>query len=187
MNSETLISFFLAAMFLFFLSGCDTKQEDAPQDISASGEQIEEPAVRSIIQKSVPDYSFTTMEGESLNISDYEGQVVLLNFWATWCAPCIREIPELVSLKEKYEEEGFEIIGISLDEEGFTVVKSFFEQYNFKINYPIVHDDFTYAEMTGGIFAYPTTYIIDRNGAVVSRRIGEVTLEELEPEIIKIL
>ncbi len=133
----------------------------------------------------IPDYEFETLNGEKLNISDYRGKVLMINFWATWCGPCRKEIPELVKLKEKYGSEGLEIIGIALDEEGFEVVEPFLNQFD--INYTIVMDDYSYGNQLGGIYMVPTTYLVKTDGKIAFRKIGEITVENIEEKITELL
>lgn len=133
----------------------------------------------------LPDHEFKLHGGESVQMSDFRGQVLLVNFWATWCGPCRREIPELVRLKEEYGSKGFEILGISVDEEGFEIVNPFLNDYD--INYPIVIDDYTYGNKLGGVYMIPTTYLIDREGNIIFRKIGEIKVKEILPKIEPIL
>ena len=96
-----------------------------------------------------PDFVLQTLAGDSLRLSDLRGQVVLLNFWATWCAPCIEEIPELIALHDELSPHGFTVIGISLDPEGAELVQPFTERFG--ITYPIPLDiEGSVAESYGG-------------------------------------
>lgn len=131
-----------------------------------------------------PDFEKIDLKGNIIHLSDYEGRVVLLNFWATWCGPCRREIPALIDLQEKFKGK-LVIIGIALDEEGFDIVRPYAKEMN--INYPIVTDDYTYGEKLGGIYMVPTTYIIDRQGLITARKIGEISIDDIRPRIEKLL
>lgn len=133
----------------------------------------------------LPDYEFDTLKGESVKLSDYRGKILMVNFWATWCGPCRKEIPELVKLKEKYGDQGFEIVGVALDDEGFEVVKPFLQQFD--INYTIVADDYSYGNELGGIYMVPTTYLVNKDGKIAFRKIGEITVENIEPKIAELL
>lgn len=135
-----------------------------------------------------PNYKANT--GEVLNFEDYKGNIVILDFWATWCPPCRKGIPDLVELKNEYKEKGVEIIGISLDgisRGGKTKndVKPFMKEFNF--NYPVVHGDQQVVQRYGGIRSIPTSFVIDEEGKVVSRYQGLVPKSTYEKDIEKIL
>lgn len=130
------------------------------------------------------------VSSQQLNLADYKGKIVLLDFWATWCAPCRAGVPDLVELKKQYGDKGFEIIGVSVD--GLTRggatqkdVVPFIKQYN--INYPIVHANNDVIQNFGGIRAIPTSFVLDKDGKVVSRYEGLIDKSTYEKDIKKIL
>lgn len=104
------------------------------------------------------------LDGEVVRSTDFEGKVVVLNFWATWCPPCRVEIPGFTRVQEEYEEQGVVIVGVSLDQTGAAGVQAFSEEM--EINYPVVMGDQKIVEAYGGIQALPTTFFIDRNGDI---------------------
>jgi len=108
----------------------------------------------------------STMDEQSLSPSDYEGKVVLVNFWATWCPPCLEEMPKLIAMQEQYGPQGFQIIAISTDRSREEV-----EAYLNRIdeNFPVVHDEGRENLVRYGVRSYPTTFLIDRNGRIVLR------------------
>lgn len=110
-----------------------------------------------------PDFALATLEGDTLRISDLRGKIVVLNFWATWCAPCRAETPALVELDREFGSRGVQFVGVSVDELE-TPVRSFVDEFG--IRYPIIRDDGAaqagYREITG----YPTTYLINRRGKI---------------------
>ena len=124
------------------------------------------------ISGSAPAWELPLIGGGTLNSADLAGKIVVVDFWATWCPPCRAEVPHYVELQETYREKGLVIVGISFDEganaEG-RVVK-FMEDY--KINYPVVMGDAAVAEAFGGIEAFPTTFVVDREGRLVNRKVG---------------
>jgi len=129
-------------------------------------------------------------KSDLLKLSDFEGKVVLVDFWATWCAPCREGIPDLVSLKNEFKNSDFEIIGVSVDAltrngETDADVPQFIN--NFKINYPIVRGDESVIYSFGGIKSIPTTFLINKSGKVVAKYETLVAKEILTENINKIL
>lgn len=135
---------------------------------------------------SAPDFSLASVGGGSKSLSDYKGKVVMLNFWATWCGPCKREIPDFIAMQKAYRDKGFEIVGISLDDPTATAqVAQFVKQQG--INYDIVYGNGEVAQAYGGVQSIPTTFLIDREGKVVSSKVGLQTKEAWESAIEALL
>ncbi|MFW5973172.1 MAG: redoxin domain-containing protein [Bacteroidota bacterium] len=122
---------------------------------------------------SAPDFALDDLDGQTFQLSDHRGNVVVLNFWATWCPPCRLEMPSFVSLQEEMKDEGVQFIGASLDEEGPAVVRPYAEKVG--VNYPIVMADGSLVRSYGGVSAVPTTLLIDRQGHVRYRHEGYLT------------
>ncbi len=125
-----------------------------------------------------------------LNLSDYRGKVVLVDFWATWCPPCRKGIPDLVELKKKYKNADFEIIGVALDKvtRGGNTEKDvipFIKDY--KINYPIVWGDLSTPNQFGEVHAIPTTFFLNKDGKVVNKIEGLASKEDLDKQIQSLL
>jgi peroxiredoxin len=132
------------------------------------------------------DFTLKDMHGKDVKLSSLKGQVVLINFWATWCGPCRLEIPWFVDLQGKYRDQGFRVVGVSVDDPPEAMVP-FAKQ--FKINYPLVvgQDREDVQNAFGPIFAVPITVIIGRDGKVCVKHIGPVTKEQFESEIKSLL
>jgi len=128
------------------------------------------------------DFTLKDMSGADVHLADYKGKVVLLNFWATWCAPCKMEIPEFVDAYAQYRDRGFVILGVlSEDDPSQEELRAFTSE--FKMNYPVfrVHEGLENA--FGPLWALPTTFLVDRHGAICMKHMGPVSKEMLEHEI----
>jgi len=116
-----------------------------------------------------PPFALKDLSGHPLSLSDYQGKVVLLDFWATWCAPCRSEIPAFIRLQSRYRNQGFQVIGVSVDSSP-RPVKKFYQDY--MMNYPVAMcDDFT-RRIYGGLRGVPSTFLIGRDGRVYAKMVG---------------
>jgi thiol-disulfide isomerase/thioredoxin len=104
-----------------------------------------------------------------------------VNFWATWCPPCRAEIPDFIKVYDAYKSKGLEIIGIALDEDGWSVVKPFVDKK--EINYSIVLGNAQVVQQYGGIEGIPTTFIVDKKGNIVDHQVGMLTKTMLEQKM----
>lgn len=116
------------------------------------------------------DFSLSTLDGKTLRLSDFRGKVVALNFWATWCAPCLREMPEMERLYQRYKEQGFAILGVSLDVDA-KGAKAFMDEL--KVTYPSVIDPRRQVASRYRVWALPATHFIDRQGEIIGWFYGE--------------
>lgn len=132
-----------------------------------------------------PELDLKGLNGNRVRLSDYAGKVVVINFWATWCAPCRAEIPAFVRLRAQYHDKGLEIIGVSLDEEADDTVNDFARRFN--INYPVAIATLDEVMKYGPIEQIPTTFIVDRQGRIVSRRLGMMSFDKIEKAIQPLL
>lgn len=127
-------------------------------------------AMFSKVNGPAPSWSLKDLEGRTVSSTNFQGRVILVNFWATWCPPCRQEIPDFVKFTQEHDTNRVVILGLSVDEAGAKVVKPFAE--SFKINYPILMADQNVVDAFGGVAGYPTTFVIDAKGELVSRHLG---------------
>jgi cytochrome c biogenesis protein CcmG/thiol:disulfide interchange protein DsbE len=135
-------------------------------------------------RKAAPNFSLKDADGRSVQLADYRGKVVLLNFWATWCTPCRAEIPWFVDFERRHKEQGFAVVGISMDEDGWAAVKPFASRLG--INYRILMGTDTVAQLYGGVESLPTTFLIDREGRIAAVHIGLVSKSSYENDLIQL-
>lgn len=124
------------------------------------------------------------MNDAEYKLSDLKGKVVLVNFWASWCAPCLAEIPEFIKVREEYHDRGFEILGISTDDTP-AQLRDFARKY--KTNYPLVQVTAEVEEAYGPVFGLPTSILVARDGSVCKRHFGPLSKEQLERELKPLL
>lgn len=176
------IRLLLLAALLAFAPACTPGAEapDAPEATpQAAAPEVPAPATE---LGPAPAFTLPTLDGDSLALADLRGRVVLVNFWATWCAPCVAEMPDLSALHEEFD--GLTVVGVAVDE-GPELVRPFAE--NLDVRYPIVLDDGGVAEAFGGVWALPTTYVIGTDGIIVQRIIGLFPVEEMRPQLRRLL
>lgn len=149
--------------------------------VSAASEAEKRPSA----QKAAPDFALKDADGKTVRLSDYKGKVVLLNFWATWCGPCKLEMPWFIEFERKYRNQGFAVVGVSMDEEGWGVIKPFISEM--AVNYRILQGDDSTASLYGGVESLPTTFIIDRTGRVAASHVGLRSKSVFEDDIKKLL
>jgi peroxiredoxin len=175
-------------LIIFIGAACSSDQKKSKSQPTKPLEQLDPasaqlyPAQR---QAKARDFEVTLINGDSFALSDHRGQVVLLNIWATWCAPCREETPDLEALYQKYKDDGFLVLGVSIDKQGESVVKPFMEEYG--VSYPMVIDRGTIMDKYGPTMGIPTTYIIGREGNLQYFAVGALTNKELEPRLKRLL
>jgi cytochrome c biogenesis protein CcmG/thiol:disulfide interchange protein DsbE len=128
-----------------------------------------------------PNFSLRDANGKTVQLADYRGKVVLLNFWATWCEPCKMEIPWFVEFERRHKGQGFAVVGVSMDEDGWKAVKPFVAELG--INYRILLGDDSVSQLYGGVDALPTSFLIDRDGKIAATHIGLVSKSKYENEL----
>ena len=181
---KSLLILFIGSLLI--ISGCSAKEDIKEKKSEISKQEIEKSEVGNEDKKDrsneteAPDFKLATIGGEEFYLSDYKGKVVMLNFWGTWCPPCRKEIPDLVNLQAKYNKDGLEIVGITLNSGSAAEIQKFADKR--KMNYTILTDlgnDETHAVtnlygqvMGQPISSIPTTLVIDREGYIVKGYLG---------------
>jgi thiol-disulfide isomerase/thioredoxin len=136
-------------------------------------------------EKPAPNLELKDVEGRALRLSDYKGRVILLNFWATWCAPCRAEMPDLIKWQREYKGKGLQVIGVTYPPEELTEVRKFIK--SIKINYPVALGE----EQTKALFdkgeTLPVTVVIDKKGMVREVIQGIIFPEEFEQKVKPLL
>ncbi len=128
------------------------------------------------------DFTLRNTSGLMVSSTSFKGKIVVLNFWATWCPPCVGEIPYLVALQKKYEKQGVQVVGIAVDED-ISGVPAFIKKH--QMTYPILYSTPAVQKAFGGIRSIPTTFILDRNFKVLETLVGYHDLEGFEKVLKK--
>lgn len=159
----------LAAILIAFAAGGTLVRAGA-----AAGSPAEAPAWR-----------LRNLDGQPVSSSAYRGKVLIVDFWATWCPYCRQEIPGLEDLYRQYKSRGLVVLGVSLDQDGPSVVKAFVQKYD--VTYPMVMGNDRVTQAFGGFDAIPMTFVIGRNGAIVASHEGFTARADFEKEIKPLL
>lgn len=178
MNKITLTAFMF---FTCVVAGC--KQECEGDRIKAErikNAKFEKGAVHS----QAPDFKLASVDGKKIKLSDYKGKIIIIDFWATWCPPCRKGIPDLIEIQKEYGID-LVVIGISVDSETKKEVFPFMQ--NTGINYPVAFADREVVQSYGGIESIPTSFVIDQKGTIVDKHIGLVRKSEFTDVIKKLL
>ncbi len=131
-----------------------------------------------------PAFSLIDLNGRKLELADYKGKIVLLDFWASWCGPCRIEIPGFIQLQDRYRDQGLVVLGIYIDDNAESV-RAFYR--DFKMNYAVAPGDSRLVELFGGIVGLPTTFLIGRDGRIYSKHSGATDVSVFEEEIKELL
>lgn len=178
------LMFPLFLFFTFIIIGCQNKNvRDEPattKENTSANSQYTATTTTNSSEAMAPDFVLTDTKGNQIKLSDYRGKVVILDFWATWCPPCRRGIPDLIDLQKTYKNK-LAVIGISLDTDSKKDVVPFIKEYG--INYKVAYGDNNVVQKYGNIQSIPTTFIIDQNGKIVNSYIGLQRKETFENQI----
>jgi peroxiredoxin len=134
-----------------------------------------------------PDFTLKSNGGENLRLSEHRGEVILLNFWASWCGPCRQEMPVLDSIHERYKELGFSVVGVNVDKESVLADKML---KDIPVSFPVLFDNLSSVSASYDVSAMPTTVLIDRDGNMRYIHMGykpgvEQSYEQQIKELIK--
>ena len=130
------------------------------------------------------DFTLKDMNGADFKLAELKGKVVLLNFWATWCAPCLAEIPEFIKAYDDHKDKGFVIVGVLTEDSGASL-RAFASEK--KMNYPLVMITPEFEDAYGPIFGLPTSVLVARDGSVCKRHFGPMSKEQLETQLKPLL
>ena len=141
-------------------------------------------AATTLVHKKAPEFVRTDLDHKRLDLNAYRGEVVLLNFWATWCAPCQVEMPSFVAWQRKYGPRGLQVIGVSMDDDPALVRAAY---RKLKLNYPVAMGDVKLGDLYGGVLGLPMTFLIDRHGEIRAEFQGETDLNKIESQLQSLL
>jgi thiol-disulfide isomerase/thioredoxin len=147
-----------------------------------TSQQADSQSSQSIV---APAFSLKNLSGRRVRLSDYKGKVVLINLWATWCAPCLMEMPELVKLQKQHEPRGLQIIGVTYPDEPRTTVLRMARK--FKLNYPVLFGTPELLETYQIGEILPVTVIVDRDGKIRDRILGILEPEDFREKVAPLL
>ena len=136
-------------------------------------------------RQGAPDFALKDADGKTVHLSDYRGKVVLLDFFATWCGPCKIEIPWFIEMERQNKDKGFAVLGVSMDDEGWEIVKPFLAQMG--VNYRVVIGNDATGQMYGGVDALPTTFLIDKQGKIAKAHQGLASKRDFEDGVEQLL
>jgi thiol-disulfide isomerase/thioredoxin len=139
---------------------------------------------QSLVGRRAPEFVRRDLTGHNLDLARLHGKVVLLNFWATWCAPCQVEMPMFARWQKQYGPQQLAVIGISMDDDSESARRTILAQ---RVDYPVAMGDATLGQRYGGVLGLPLTFLIDRNGIVRAKFQGETDLGKIEASLRSLL
>ena len=163
-----------SAALALLLASCSRPSSSPTGDLKSQSER-----------KAAPNFSLKDADGNAVNLADYRGKVVLVNFWATWCGPCEAEIPWFIEFEKKYKDQGFAVLGVSMDDDGWKSVRPYIASH--KINYRIMIGSPLVSDQFGDIESLPTSFVLDREGRIASNHVGLIDKVDYQNEIVKLL
>lgn len=173
----------LVALLTVSFTGCSGSEEETTSLESAESPQAESPAqdgaavVGTAVGQAPPPFTLPDLDGNPVSLSDFAGDVVIVDLWATWCPPCKKEIPFLVSLHDEFGDQGLSIVGIGLDRGGASVLAQFAADNGVTYDMVVGNESISRAYGVSGI---PMTLMIGRDGLIASKEVGFATSMEAE-------
>jgi peroxiredoxin len=164
----------LLAVSLFWVCSSEPRSVKAVNPVKADRDR-----------KPAPEFALKDADGKTVHLADYKGKVVLLDFFATWCGPCKIEIPWFMEMERKNKDRGLAVLGVSMDDQGWEVVKPFLASLG--VNYRVVIGNESTSQLYGGVHDLPTTFLIDRNGKIAAIHIGLASKKDFEDGIEQLL
>ena len=152
--------FLLLLTMVSLFAGCD----DGPNQPQAAGSPT------GLVGKPAPDFTLLDMQGQQVSLEQFRGKVVILNFWATWCPPCREEMPSMERLYRDLKDQGLVMLAVNVEENGQQAVSQFLQRNPY--SFSILLDTEAKVQNQYGVFRFPESFIIDRNGVVVEKIIG---------------
>ena len=168
--------FFVAIGLLLAVMACKQTESDTRTGLT--------PAVGERMQM-VPFKMPSLTDKAILDSKQLEGQVLLVTFFASWCPPCIQEIPTLIALQDSFKPKGFSVVAFSVDEGELAPLKTLIDKYG--INYPVLLAEPFVTKSFGGVSGIPVTFLVNRKGQIVKKYLGYVSHDHLEEEIKNML
>jgi cytochrome c biogenesis protein CcmG/thiol:disulfide interchange protein DsbE len=181
------ISISVVLFCILLLLGCNKNASDINKEQKNNSELNKESNSADNLNSGgnkAPDFTLVGPAGNKVSLSDYKGKVVIVDFWATWCPPCRKGIPDLVDIQTEFGNK-VAVIGISVDTETKDQVASFIESFN--INYTVLFATPDVVQSYGNIESIPTSFIIDKNGNIVNQYVGLTPKETYINEIKKLI
>jgi thiol-disulfide isomerase/thioredoxin len=169
-------------MAILFLSASCNSSRPAPSTVTVP---IATPSAAAAVNPGhLPSFTVTDLSGQQISPATLKGKVALIDFWATWCPPCRKEIPHFNKLYAEYRDRGLIVIGLALDEKA-AEVRNFMRQL--PIDYPVALASPEVQQQFGGIEVYPTAFLVDREGRIVKKYLGYIYPDEFDQDVKALL
>ena len=168
------------------LAGCSSEKSETKSEVDVADYPTQNADLKPVAERQpAPEFAMKDADGNTVTVAGYKGKVVLLNFWATWCIPCRREMPWFEEFETKYKDRGFSVLGASMDSNGWEVVKPYITEH--KLGYRIIVADTQMAQLYAVEDALPTTFMIDRQGRIAAMHSGLVSKSTFAKQIEELL